>query len=206
MPKRSVGRAAFPIVVSGPSGVGKSTICRRILSEDPLTAYSVSVTTRPLRGSEKEGEHYTFVDDPGFDALTNAGELAEWAEVHGHRYGTRRSVIEEVITTGRDVVMDVDVQGGTSIKRIFPESVLLFILPPSHEVLEQRLRARATDDEKVIATRLANALEELTWAPKYDYLVVNDDLDTAVDEAKTIIRAERLRASRTEVGSILQRT
>ena len=196
MPDRASGRAGFPVVVSGPSGVGKTTICRRLLAEDPLTAYSVSVTTRPPRGDEEDGRHYEFVPDVDFDELVASGQLAEWALVHGHRYGTRKRVIEELTADGLDVVMDVDIQGGMSIKSIYPQGVLVFILPPSYEVLEERLRGRATDDEGVIETRLRNALEELTWVSRYDYVVVNENLDRAVDQVRTIVGAERLRTSR----------
>ena len=186
-----MNRTAFPIVVSGPSGVGKSTIARRVLEEDSDTAYSVSVTTRPPRRDEEDRAHYEFVSDERFDELIEAGELAEWAVVHDFRYGTRRRVIEEVAAAGKNIVMDVDVQGGTSIKQLYPESVLVFILPPSREVLEQRLRSRATDGADVIETRLRNAIGELDWADRYDYRVVNDDLDVAVRETLEIIARER---------------
>jgi guanylate kinase len=181
--------------VSGPSGVGKSTIARRLLEEDSLTAYSVSVTTRPPRHNEENHAHYEFVSDERFDELIEAGELAEWAVVHGYRYGTRKRVIEEIAQAGKNVVMDVDIQGGMSIKSLYPESVLVFILPPSREVLEDRLRGRATDEEHVIETRLRNAVAELDWADKYDYRVVNDDLDAAVRDTLEIVKKERLAKS-----------
>jgi len=186
-----VSGTAFPIVVSGPSGVGKTTIATRVLEEDPGTAYSVSVTTRPPRHNEQNRAHYEFVSDEQFDELVEAGELAEWAVVHDFRYGTRKRVIEDVAAAGKNVVMDVDVQGGMSIKRLYPESVLIFILPPSREVLETRLRGRATDDSDVIETRLRNAIGELDWADRYDHRVVNDDLDAAVRETIEIITRER---------------
>jgi len=193
-------RAGFPIVVSGPSGVGKSTICERVREGDPNIVYSVSVTTRPPRPGEKNGVDYTFVSDAEFERMVAAGELAESAVVHGHRYGTTRRAIEGSVRTGKDVIMDVDVQGGMSIKRLFPESVLVFVLPPSRETLERRLRGRATDAPEVIETRLRNAIAELDWAPKYDYVVVNEDLDEAVRETRTIVEADRLRASRLAWG------
>ncbi len=182
---------AFPIVVTGPSGVGKTTIARRVLEEDPGTTYSVSVTTRPPRHNEQNRAHYEFVSDELFDELVETGELAEWAVVHDFRYGTRKRAIEEVAAAGKNVLMDVDVQGGMSIKKLYPESVLIFILPPSREVLETRLRSRATDDADVIETRLRNAIGELDWADRYDHRVVNDDLDAAVRETLGIIAKER---------------
>jgi guanylate kinase len=191
-----VERSAFPIVISGPSGVGKTSICQGLLAEDPETAYSVSVTTRPVRPGEEDRRDYEFVQDVTFDALVMMNELAEWAVVHGHRYGTRKKFIQETVAGGRDVVMDVDVQGGMSIKELYPESVLIFVLPPSPAALEERLRRRATDDEEAIQTRLTNSLDELKWAQRYDYVVVNDVLDEAVREAKAIVVAERLRTSR----------
>jgi len=154
------------------------------------------VTTRPKREGEVNKVDYEFIPEAAFDALVLMEELAEWAVVHEHRYGTRKKAITRATVAGKNIVMDVDVQGGMSIKRLFPESVLIFILPPSREELEHRLRGRASDDEEVIRTRLANSLDELTWAEKYDYLVINDVLDDAVRDTKTIITAERLRTWR----------
>lgn len=189
-------RAGFPIVVSGPSGVGKSTIYKRVCEADSGVAYSVSVTTRPPRPGERTKVDYEFVSMGEFDALVAAGDLAESAVVHGHHYGTRRSAIEAHTSVGVDVIMDLDVQGGMSIKRLYPESVLIFVLPPSWESLEKRLRSRATDAPEVIETRLRNAREELNWASRYDYALVNESLDEVVRQARVIIEAERLRASR----------
>ncbi len=186
-------RRGFPIVVSGPSGVGKTTIVRRALEDDPLITYSVSVTTRPPRAGETTGSDYEFVSDSGFDALIEEGALAEWAEVHGHRYGTRASVIRDALERGLDVIMDVDVQGGMSIKRLFPEALLIFIDPPSREELERRLRGRATDDEEVIARRLANAIGELEWGPRYDHRVTNEGLDETVRAVMELIAERRRR-------------
>jgi guanylate kinase len=168
--------------------------------EDPDTAYSVSVTTRPPRGDEKDGEDYEFVTDERFDELIAGGELAEWAEVHGHRYGTRRSVVERMTASGRDVVMDVDIQGGMSIKKLYPGSVLIFVLPPSREILEKRLRGRGTDADEVIERRLLKATEELEWADRYDHIIRNDDLGEAVQRVLGIIRAERIMKSQAECG------
>lgn len=188
-------RRCFPIVISGPSGAGKTSVCQRILSQDPSLAYSVSVTTRPPRPGEVDRRHYEFVSDEKFDALKEEGALAEWAVVHGYRYGTRRSVIDELLASGRDVVMDLDVQGGESMREAYPESLLLFILPPSTEELEARLRGRATDRDDVIATRLRNATGELKSARSYDRCIVNEDLERAAAEVLGIVGSERLRRS-----------
>ncbi len=171
--------------------MGKTTITRRVLAEDPRIAYSVSVTTRPPRPGEENKADYEFVTDAEFDELVERGELAEWAVVHGHRYGTRKAAIRKITASGRNVIMDVDIQGGMSIKRSFPESVLIFILPPSPDVLEERLRGRGTDEESAIELRLRNSAEELKWAPEYDYRVENADLDDAVAEVMRIIECER---------------
>ncbi len=186
-----MSRRGFPIVVSGPSGAGKTSVTQRILALDPVLAYSVSVTTRPPRPGETNRRHYEFVDDARFDTLVEEGALAEWAVVHGHRYGTRRSVIDELLAAGRDVVMDLDVQGGESMRKAYPDSFLVFILPPSRDALEERLRGRATDHDDVIATRLKNAVGELACASWYDRSVVNEDLDRAVAEVLRVIESER---------------
>ena len=201
MPKDTTRRTGFPIAVSGPSGVGKTTIVQRIVGTDPLVTYSVSVTTRPPRRGESSGTHYEFVLDDEFDLLVEDGALAEWAEVHGYRYGTRASAVREGLERGLDVIMDVDVQGGMSIKRLFDEALLIFVEPPSREELEKRLRGRATDGAEVIARRLTNAIGELEWGPKYDHQVVNDDLDDTVRHVLDIIEETREERSPTRGSS-----
>jgi guanylate kinase len=183
-------------VVSAPSGAGKTTLCEALLAADLGLAYSVSTTTRKPRPGEKDGVHYHFVSDEEFRRLREAGEFAECAEVHGHWYGTRRSVIEEARTKGRDLLFDIDVQGARQLRRSFPDGVFIFIYPPSMASLEERLRRRKTETAEDLARRLANARVEIREAWAYDYVVVNDDLDRAIEKFRSIVRAEALRTSR----------
>lgn len=183
-------------VVSAPSGAGKTSLCEALLRSGLGLAYSVSTTTRRPRPGEVDGVHYHFVPEEEFRRLREAGEFAECAEVHGHWYGTRRSVIEEARAKGRDLLFDIDVQGARMLRRSFPDGVFIFIYPPSMEVLEARLRARKTETPEDLARRLGNARVEIREAWAYDYVVVNDDLDRALEKLKSIIRAEALRTSR----------
>jgi len=194
--KAWVSDPAFIVVVSGPSGVGKSSFCHAALAADERICYSVSATTRPRRGDEREGREYLFVSPAEFERMRGAGELVEWAEVHGSWYGTPRRYLESKLREGRIIILDVDVQGGLAIKREFPDSVLIFILPPSLDVLERRLRGRQSDAEEVIARRLAVAPAEIAHAVDYDYVVVNDELEAAIARVLSIVEAEKSRRER----------
>lgn len=186
---------AFPIVVSGPSGSGKTTLVARVLERVPLLRRSVSATTRAPRPGEIDGESYFFVGGDEFENLKN-GKLIEWATVHGHAYGTPREFVEKTLSSGVDVVLCVDIQGGRLVKKVFPDAVTIFILPPSYEVLEQRIRRRAADPAETIKKRLENAREELRALPEYEYAVVNDDLEHAVSAICSVIFSERNRRAR----------
>ncbi len=187
---------AFVIVVSGPSGVGKTVICEKLIEADPALVRSVTVTTRPPRAHEKDGRDYHFWTEKRFQEGIRAGHFLEWAEVHGHHYGTCREDIGNHLRAGRSPMLNIDVQGGNSVKRALPEALLVFIAPPSMKALEDRLRGRGTDADDVIRTRLENAVGELGHWADYDFVVENDDLDTAVAEVHEIIRAERRRVER----------
>ena len=178
------------VVVSSPSGAGKTTLCHRLLREFPQLIFSVSYTTRPERGGEQAGVDYHFVDEPTFQRMVDEGEFAESAEVHGNRYGTTVSAVRQALEGGRDVLFDVDYQGGRQIKARFQrEAVLVFVLPPSLEELERRLRRRATDAPDVIERRLRKAHDELKQYAVYDYLIVNDDLERAYDRLRAVYLA-----------------
>jgi len=187
---------AFPIVVSGPSGAGKTTLADRLLAADPLIRRSISTTTRAPRAGEKEGVDYFFVDHGRFDQLKQNNELIEWAEVHGQLYGTRKAGVEEGLAAGVDVLLNIDIQGGDRVKRMFPGACMVFILPPSFAHLEQRLRGRGDLAATDFTVRLAAARAEISASARYDYLVVNDDLERAGGELRAIVTAERCRRER----------
>lgn len=185
------------LVLSSPSGAGKSTIARNLLAEFPDLTLSVSVTTRQKRGSEIDGKHYHFISKREFTMMAESDALLESAEVHGNFYGTPREPADEIMRQGRDMLFDIDWQGGMQLmEKARADVVSIFILPPSMEELKKRLVRRAEDASEVIEKRLANALEEITHWNEYDYVVINDDLERAFKEVKSILIAERLRQDR----------
>ena len=187
----------FPLILSSPSGGGKTTIARRLLADRPQDlGYSVSCTTREPRAGEVNGRDYHFISVDEFVERRERGEFAEWALVHGNLYGTLIKEVTRVLDSGRHVIMDIDPQGARKFHAAFPESVLVFVLPPSAQVLFERLAARSTDSAKSIATRLRNARDELAAVHEYHYVVVNEDLDTAVRQVGSIIEAESARRDR----------
>lgn len=193
----------FLVVLSGPSGVGKTVLCRHLLERDPSLVLSISATTRPLRGQEQNGVDYYFWSEPEFRSAIDRGHFLETAVVHGHLYGTPRAPLEAELEHGRFPLLDVDVQGGRSVKALVPEAVLILVAPPSAAALEHRLRGRKTDAESVIQERLAAASRELAEWERYDYVVVNDVLEDAVAACRAIIAAERLRTSRRVAPPVL---
>lgn len=184
------------VVVSAPSGAGKTTLCREVRLLLPDLAYSVSVTTRPPRAGELDGVDFAFVSEAAFRDMLVRGEFAEWATVHGNLYGTRARVLDEALAAGRDVLLDIDTQGAEQLRGRYPEAVLVFIVAPSMYDLEQRLRERKSDAEAEIARRLARAREEIALWRRYDYLIVNRDVKEAMEQLASIIQAERCRTGR----------
>ncbi|WP_340588899.1 guanylate kinase [Erythrobacter alti] len=192
-----LARRGLMFILSSPSGTGKTTIARRLLREDGEIVMSVSVTTRPPRPGEVDGEDYHFVDQAEFDRMVEAGELIEWANVFGHNYGTPKSQIKTGLKEGRDFLFDIDWQGTQQLyQRMETDVVRVFLLPPSIGELEQRLRGRGTDSEEVIAGRMARARDEISHWDGYDYVVVNDDIDACFEKVRTILDAERMRRAR----------
>ncbi|NMH15569.1 guanylate kinase [Tepidiphilus sp. B18-69] len=180
-------------IVTAPSGAGKTTLVHAVLEREPGLALSISYTTRPPRPGEIDGRDYRFIGREEFLRLRDRGELLEWAEVHGNYYGTSRTWIEDQLQQDRDVLLEIDWQGARQVRRIFPQAVSVFILPPSIATLEARLRGRGTDSEATIARRLAAAREEMRHVEEFDYVIINDRLERAIDELTAVVRAARLR-------------
>jgi guanylate kinase len=185
-------------IISAPSGSGKSTLVSRLLASDARLRFSVSYTTRKPRGNEKRGENYIYIGREEFEERIERNEFLEWAEVFGNYYGTNRKVLEQARSLGKDVLLDIDVKGARQLKDKIPEAVTIFILAPSRDILEQRLRARSEDAEEVIQRRLKEAAEEIRNYRQYDYVIVNHQVEESVEALAAIIKAERVRRIRME--------
>lgn len=189
----TVTSAATLFVIAAPSGAGKSTLVNMLLAKDPSVQLSISYTTRPPRPGEADGVNYHFIDIPAFTAMRMRGEFIEWAEVHGNFYGTARGALERQLATGRDLMLEIDWQGAQQVRRQFPKSVGIFILPPSIEELQQRLHSRGQDSDEVIQRRVAAALGEMRHVDEFDFVIINRDLAVALEELVAAVRASRLR-------------
>ena len=183
-------------VITAPSGAGKSSLIKGLLAAERGVALSVSYTTRPPRAGELDGREYHFVGLGAFEAMLERGEFLESAQVHGHRYGTSQQVIEKARATGLDLVLEIDWQGAEQVRRLYPESIGVFILPPSMRELERRLRVRAQDADAVIRRRLENAEEEMQHAVEFKYAIINNNFDDALLDLRAVVRAERLAVAR----------
>jgi guanylate kinase len=195
--QQAIARRGLMLVLSSPSGAGKTTLSRKLLEADPGVELSVSVTTREQRPGEIDGRDYHFIDAARFDAMVKGGELLEWAQVFGHRYGTPRAPVEVALANGHDVLFDIDWQGTQQLReKADHDLVSIFVLPPSMADLERRLRSRAQDPDEVIRARMATATDEMSHWAEYDYVVINTDVDRAFREVHTILAAERLKRER----------
>ncbi|WP_265530578.1 guanylate kinase [Sphingomicrobium marinum] len=204
--ERNQQRRGLLIVLSSPSGAGKTTISRKLMEADPTIGMSISATTRPPRPGEEDGVDYHFVTEQAFEHLVDEGELAEWAYVFDHRYGSPKEPIKDALKAGRDILFDIDWQGTQQLETAFGNDLVsIFILPPDMAELERRLRARATDSEEVIQGRMRRAAGEIVHWNEYDYVLVNDNVEACLDEVKAIIVAERLRKHRQPYVSDLVR-
>jgi guanylate kinase len=194
---KAIARRGLMLVLSSPSGAGKTTLSHKLLSEDAGLTLSISVTTRAKRKGEVEGRHYYFVDQHRFDAMVKGGDLLEYAKVFGNSYGTPRAAVEKALSAGHDVLFDIDWQGTQQLReKAHGDLVTVFVLPPSGIELERRLTSRAQDDENVIRTRMAKAADEMSHWAEYDYVVINRELDRAFLDVRSILAAERLKRER----------
>jgi len=194
---REISRRGIMLVVSSPSGAGKTTLTRALLKDETKVSLSISVTTRARRPSEAEGVHYRFISKRDFEILRDAGELLEWAEVHGNFYGTPRAPVEHALNEGRDVLFDIDWQGTLQLyEKVRSDVVSVFVLPPTAEELKGRLVRRAEDTPETVQRRLRNALEEIPHWMEYDYVLVNQDFQDSMDRLRAILTAERLKRVR----------
>jgi len=192
-----VARRGLMLVLSSPSGAGKTTLSRLLLDSDPAIDLSISVTTRPPRPGEVDGSHYHFIDRAQFDTMVARGELLEWAQVFGNRYGTPRGPVEKALASGRDVLFDIDWQGTQQLReKGRADLVSVFVLPPSIPDLEQRLKSRAQDAPDVIRSRMAKASDEMSHWAEYDYVVINREIEDAFQDVRAILGAERLKRER----------
>ena len=185
-------KTATLIIISAPSGAGKSTLVNMLVGRDPKVQLSVSYTTRAVRSGEVDGHDYHFIDIPTFMAMRARGDFVEWAEVHGNFYGTSRSTLNQQLATGRDLVLEIDWQGAQQVRQQFKQSVGIFILPPSIEELERRLRKRGKDADEVIQRRIAAALGEMRHVGEFDFVIINKDLALALEDLVAAVRASRL--------------
>ena len=209
-------RKGRPVVLAGPSGTGKTTIAHRLVRDGGTYTFSVSATTRPPRAGEKDGVDYQFVSPEEFDRMVRDGELLEWAEVHGRRYGTPEGPLRRALAEGRNVLLDIDVQGARQVRRSARDAMLIFVLPPTGEVLVSRLAGRGTERPPDLVRRVENAREELLDAPDFDHVVVNEDLDEAMEHVRWLVERgggdvppspetveEAVRRLREEIGEVL---
>ncbi len=181
------------VVISAPSGTGKTTVCKKLLQQNPNMVFSVSYTTRQKRPSEVDGKDYHFVTEEEFKKLIKQDKFVEWAKVYNHYYGTPKQPLIKAISSGKDILLDIDVQGGKNIKKIFPDGIFIFLLPPSWSVLKKRILCRNQDNVKEIKLRLKNVIKELKFIKYYDYIVINDKLDDTVKIINNIIKSNKYR-------------
>jgi guanylate kinase len=187
------------IIVSAPSGAGKTSICDAIIKDDKNIVYSVSTTTRVPRAGEKNGREYFFVDEKTFKRDIKSGKFIEWAKVHDNYYGTSKKVLRGALSKGRDVLLDIDVQGALNIKKQYKNALMLFIMTPTLKELKNRLIKRNKDSVKTIKTRIENARKEIKYVHKYDYLIINDKLKESISNVKAVVKAERLSIKRNKI-------